>query len=537
MKELKLNKATERLFDKIKNSNRPSTLRFEDSWLYILQSCRYNGGALKENDEILFYGFKQDNSGIIISNFFGKNKFLISACEYLQDKYNLPIIYKNVKNEDVAKFVKMGFKTYNESENWDDNSKFDDQTFPQRIFNLKKFSEMKGKEYALLRQEINKANRKYSIQCKEYSMKEDRMKIEKLLRKQDKKVPGGYASQSMFLDFESDNDHESLIYTSKNKIIGFMISDRISKKCCAGSGLVYDTDFSGITLLLCQLMAKELIKKGFKFMNLQGSEHKNLDQWKLKFKPKISLINQHLIFTNKNKPYDKLSSIYNKFLIGLSEETWKKGIMKELKNNDILHGDVLDAGAGTGIGARLMKNQGNFKILSVDSSNKMLTTAKHFSDKILNSNLDSLPNIKKKFDLIVSGFDTLNYLDKKRFKKFIDWCSNHVKKGGFVIFDYSTQKLLHKDWKDKRYSQKFGEDKILWEHKYDNKNKLSNTKITFLKNGSKKWTEKHIQYALSPREITGILNGAGFKKTNQRDLEGSSNLKNSNTLVFSFIKK
>ncbi|MBI5221802.1 MAG: methyltransferase domain-containing protein [Candidatus Magasanikbacteria bacterium] len=123
-----------------------------------------------------------------------------------------------------------------------------------------------------------------------------------------------------------------------------------------------------------------------------------------------------------------------------------KGIIKE---NKIKKVQLLDLACGTG---RLIQQLKSFcsTIEGADSSQEMLEIAKNKDKKIKYYhqgflNLDT----KKKYNVIVSTFDSVNYLTNQRdLGRAFEKVAKHLISGGLFIFDFNTiHKKLNKEIK------------------------------------------------------------------------------------------
>ncbi len=229
--------------------------------------------------------------------------------------------------------------------------------------------------------------------------------------------------------------------------------------------------------------------------------------------------------------YSKWYNLYNESVSELSIDTWEKGIITELVNLNIKKGKVLDVGAGTGIGADLLKKVGNFYLVACDQSKEMLSLAMNKYDDIYISDINNL-NIDEKLDLIVSGFDTINYLDETSLEIFLEKASKFLKKDGYLIFDYSSPKLLQVDWEDLSYEDVLSNKILKWHHKYNKKLKRSETNISLYEDNIRIWSEKHIQYSYSPFDIFQKTKRLNLSIIKVRNIENSLFSPECNTHLF-----
>lgn len=231
--------------------------------------------------------------------------------------------------------------------------------------------------------------------------------------------------------------------------------------------------------------------------------------------------------------YDDWKNTYEESVEELSIETWQKGIIKELSQIGANTGVVLDAGAGTGIGARLIRKLGEFRIISVDRCEAMLIESEQYSDETYVRNLSDIGDIAHRIDYIVSGFDTINYLSRYELGEFFLWASNHLNESGKIIFDYSSPKLLRDDWNNLKYDQEISSGKLYWSHQYIDALEISQTIIKQVDNKNKEmWSENHIQYAFDPFGIQRIANHCGLKVEKVRNLNNDDFSPAENTHVY-----
>lgn len=218
--------------------------------------------------------------------------------------------------------------------------------------------------------------------------------------------------------------------------------------------------------------------------------------------------------------YKCWASDYETVVGKLSQETWQYGIIEEIKSIEIVKGKVLDAGAGTGIGAKSLKELGNFHVASLDQSPEMLELAKKNSDEIIVADLNQFSLEKSKFDVIVSGFNALNYLNRVSLANFFQNASNCLKPSGYIIFDYSSLRLFQEYWENLSYETAVSQGTLLWNHQYNYVNQCSNTHITLIDdNKTEIWSEAHIQYSFDVFEIYQLAKQANLTVSRVRDIK------------------
>ena len=278
---------------------------FEDGWVYTLQACRKLPLKLqlpiKDNNKLVFLTVKPDQSAIVIVNSIGwQSNDLIMLAATLKHIIKLSVIIKNVTKTDAPAFLAGYFRHYNDQEFWSEDCKYDDQTYPQRIIRIKDLLQLKGKNYYLLRRELNK---NLPLKVQKYDPAYHSAAVKQLIRSQDHRFDFNlYDSHQVFLDLPESKFITALLFWLNNELAGYTLVDQISAQCAAYNVCVYNADIpylsSAITFRTIQYLAEH---KDYQFINFQGSEKRDLDRWKRKFNPEKSIDKVHLIYGEKEE--------------------------------------------------------------------------------------------------------------------------------------------------------------------------------------------------------------------------------------------
>ena len=144
-----------------------------------------------------------------------------------------------------------------------------------------------------------------------------------------------------------------------------------------------------------------------------------------------------------------LASLYNREFGEKALEEWRRGICRLLQAEKIVTGTVLDLGAGTGLGAKALQEIGDFKCIGLEMSVDMaLEIPLGLYQKIVIGDMrhwwtdETVPNI------LVGGFDTLNYLSRSDFVTFIENCPRHMS-SGYLCFDVLNEVPVN--WTSNRF--------------------------------------------------------------------------------------
>lgn len=140
----------------------------------------------------------------------------------------------------------------------------------------------------------------------------------------------------------------------------------------------------------------------------------------------------------RTKPYEKLALVYNHLMNHVNYDLWTKyifGISRNLVGKDA---NVLELAGGNGKFANIFKKYYS-NILVTDLSLDMLSSRQNSFPKVC-CEMINLP-FKKKFDLIYSTFDSINYLLKERdILKLFSEIKMVLSTNGIFTFDVSLER-------------------------------------------------------------------------------------------------
>jgi len=281
---------------------RPNSINYEDSWGYIIQATRLGGFKWHDhrNGSMIFFGRKsKNNPTLIVASFFSKPKYLIYVLNLVQRLLKAPkIILKNVNPQDATNLISYGFRSYKKNERWCKEARFDDQTYPQLVIELKKLADKKGNAYKKLRNALNK---KPNISIKKYHESDKNEVLEIFTLKDEesqnilKKSKGTYYS-SHIMYLTSDLDKFVIIDNETRNIVGFTATSDISP---VNTTLVASLFKPGFKIASVWGIYQTLIIKyhqGFRTINLGGCEKAgSYNFMRRTFQPSEELIKTHLV--------------------------------------------------------------------------------------------------------------------------------------------------------------------------------------------------------------------------------------------------
>ncbi|TMR90371.1 class I SAM-dependent DNA methyltransferase [Nonomuraea basaltis] len=246
------------------------------------------------------------------------------------------------------------------------------------------------------------------------------------------------------------------------------------------------------------------------------------------------------VTTSAAEPYSGMADDYHTLLGDLAEQTWRVGVLPEAtRTRPRRSAVVVDLGAGTGIGGRLLATYlPSLTRIGVDRSPAMLALATSAYEHTLLASIDALPLGEESADLMLSGFDTLNYLPIPVLGRCLREVGRCLRPGGWLIADLSSPHLLRRHWRDYSDVQELGDGTALWRHRYEPaKDRCVSVVERRDAAGGICWRETHIQYAVDADQLQELAAAAGMHVERVRDLERDHYSPSAFTHVWTLRKK
>ncbi len=223
----------------------------------------------------------------------------------------------------------------------------------------------------------------------------------------------------------------------------------------------------------------------------------------------------------KIEKYSVVAQIYDYMMRHVNYSGWANYVRSILRINDLESGDIIDISCGTGSLLKELKKLG-YNLYGSDQSRDMLVQAKlKCNNPGIKFQVMDMRNLclKKRFDAVVSLFDSLNYLT---IEDDILKCLNSVEailsNNGLFIFDICTEANSLNNFIN--YIEKGEYNRIYYQRKsyYINKERIqiNNFKIINKKTG-KNYRETHRQRIYYPEEITAIIDNSSLKLISMYD--------------------
>lgn len=202
-------------------------------------------------------------------------------------------------------------------------------------------------------------------------------------------------------------------------------------------------------------------------------------------------------------------------------------IDKVLKRLDYRPKTLLDLACGTGTAAIILAKRG-LKVYGVDISLHMLRVAERKAEdakvhiKFTRSDMINFI-LPEKVDLVISLFDSINYLVKSdKLLAMFERVRLHLKKGGLFLFDFNTLYTIKYVWDNSVHISPLSENLLIIESNTYNERSKTTTKMLTLfakqkKEIFKRICEKHVERGYTLEEIKALLIRAGFGLLNCYD--------------------
>ena len=225
------------------------------------------------------------------------------------------------------------------------------------------------------------------------------------------------------------------------------------------------------------------------------------------------------------RQYGDVAAVYDTLMSGVPHGAWLSRIEKAVRERGKTLRSALDVACGTGIGTILLARRGYSPVFGVDISPDMVRIARTKAQAGLNprehaihfevQNAAALDlGDEYKFDLVISLFDSLNYiLDPNDLRAAFQHIFAQTAPGGIFAFDMNSLYALSHDL----FTQTCltGPVQHIWTAHWDRENRLCRVEMEFaIKDAEtgemRHFTETHLQRAYTVPEITDWLTEAGF---------------------------
>lgn len=209
-------------------------------------------------------------------------------------------------------------------------------------------------------------------------------------------------------------------------------------------------------------------------------------------------------------PYEKFAEVYDSVMRDKFYQDYYQFVTEILKEQGLEPKTILELACGTGKLAKIFLDKG-YNIEGLDISKNMLRVAKKKGLKVHQGNMVDF-KLKKKYDLILCIFDSLNYTqEQSELHQCFKSVKKHLSQDGLLIFDMNSDYKINKlipNFGTEYY--KVGDIEMVWLNTHEPDTWV--TEMIFFEkteNGKyQRFYEKHIEKAYKISTIKSLLQKA-----------------------------
>jgi len=216
--------------------------------------------------------------------------------------------------------------------------------------------------------------------------------------------------------------------------------------------------------------------------------------------------------------FEAIAPYYDEVMSVVPYRQWVQYLRRLLKRYGWKPRHVLDLATGTGSVALLLAEEG-YKVTGVDLSEQMLVMARK---KAIERNLQNVTflqqdatrlDLPQEFDLVVSLFDSLNYiLTTKGLQDAFAGVYRCLQPGGGFIFDLNGEYALeHNLFSQDNFWDDNAQVKHLWTARYNKRTRIATIEMDFYLPNGTRFREVHKERTHRHADVINFLRAAGFE--------------------------
>ena len=212
------------------------------------------------------------------------------------------------------------------------------------------------------------------------------------------------------------------------------------------------------------------------------------------------------------EPYSGFAKVYDRLMEDVPYDKWIENIKKLIGEINLKPQNVLELACGTGTLSLKISKMG-YNVTGIDISEEMLSVAKNKALQerqridFLNQDISDF-QVSRKFDLIISLCDGINYIiEKKDIENLFRKVYQSLSEDGIFIFDISSYYKLKNILGNNNISQADEDLAFIWENYYDDESDILEFDLSIFieENGIyKRYNEEHIQKAYKISDLEKI---------------------------------
>jgi len=151
-----------------------------------------------------------------------------------------------------------------------------------------------------------------------------------------------------------------------------------------------------------------------------------------------------LVKTEQTEIYSALAHLYDTLMKDVDYEMWADFIDEVIQTHHPAPIEVMEMACGTGAIVLCLSELDEYKLTATDQSDAMVEKARQkAAEQEADVQFHTMDfrdiNSNKKYDVIFSVFDSVNYLHNEAdILKMLQGCQSILKPGGLLIYDFST---------------------------------------------------------------------------------------------------
>ena len=223
-------------------------------------------------------------------------------------------------------------------------------------------------------------------------------------------------------------------------------------------------------------------------------------------------------------PYHVLAEVYDRLMADVDYEAWADFIDEIMLQHHAHPYELLELACGTGEVARYLNDLECYDITATDVSEAMIKKAKSKPlprySQLQFRQMDFLNiNLQRKFDVVYSLFDSINYLhDEQDIVKLFTEVAAALKEDGQFIFDFTTPQNSEEAVKTLHNEESKRQDNLAYfrESYFDSESRIHTNIFTIKKwiagrREPKTWKEVHQQKIFTLNEMLSIIEKSPLK--------------------------
>ena len=223
--------------------------------------------------------------------------------------------------------------------------------------------------------------------------------------------------------------------------------------------------------------------------------------------------------------FDEIAFLYDQLMSGVPYREWASYLKRILKLHSHRPKTMLDLCCGTGTVSLLLAKEG-YRVSGVDISPAMIELATQKSQEAgipadFHAQDAAAFRLGKKFDLVFSFFDSLNYiLESSSLQQAFYRVSEHLNPDGLFIFDVNTELALAGRLFDQSNLSARSPVNYSWRSTYDPDSRICaiNMDFVYRRTGDEKRISiVHYQRAYDLAEVEQMLTTAGLQVLDKYD--------------------